>query len=78
MQDLRRPCEIETCIDAMGRDGQWSGRCHDELWSSTFYEPPHDITHRQASPWQVALARSVSTAAEFDPPYVLNRSAHTT
>jgi hypothetical protein len=26
------------------------GSCHDELWSTTFYEPPHDIRHRQAGP----------------------------
>jgi hypothetical protein len=26
-----------------------SGSCHDELRSTTFYEP-HDITHRQAGP----------------------------
>ncbi len=24
--------------------------CHDELRSTTFYEPPHDITHHQAGP----------------------------
>ena len=31
------------------------GSCHDELRSTTFYEPPHDIKHRQAGPWQVVL-----------------------
>ena len=31
------------------------GSCHDELWSTTFYEPPHDIRHRQADPWPVLL-----------------------
>jgi hypothetical protein len=25
------------------------GRCHHELRSTTFYEPLHDIRHRQAS-----------------------------
>jgi hypothetical protein len=24
--------------------------CHDELRSTMFYEPPHDISHRQADP----------------------------
>ena len=27
------------------------GSCHDELRHTTFYEPPHDIRHRQAGPW---------------------------
>ena len=26
------------------------GTCHDELRTTTFYEPPHDITHRRAGP----------------------------
>jgi hypothetical protein len=26
------------------------GSCHDELISTTFYEPPHDIRHCQAGP----------------------------
>ena len=25
------------------------GCCHDELRTTTFYEPPHDITHHQTS-----------------------------
>jgi hypothetical protein len=28
---------------------------HDELRSITFYEAPHDITHRYAGPWQMVL-----------------------
>jgi hypothetical protein len=32
-----------------------SGSCHDELQTTTFYAPPHEITHRQAGPWQVVL-----------------------
>jgi hypothetical protein len=31
------------------------GSCHDERRSATFYEPPHDIRHRQAGPWLVVL-----------------------
>ena len=30
------------------------GSCHDELRRTTFYEPPHDIKHRQAGPWLVS------------------------
>jgi hypothetical protein len=30
------------------------GSCHDELRRTTFYEPPHDIRHRQAGPWLVS------------------------
>jgi len=22
--------------------------CHDQLWQTAFYEPPHDIRHHQA------------------------------
>jgi hypothetical protein len=25
--------------------------CHDEPRRTTFYEPPHDIKHRQAGSW---------------------------
>ena len=32
-----------------------------------FYEPPHDITHRQAGSWQVVLSLAESTASDFDP-----------
>jgi len=32
------------------------GCCHDQLRSTTFYEPPHDTVHRQTDPWQVVLA----------------------
>jgi hypothetical protein len=31
------------------------GSRHDQLRSTTFYEPPHDITHRHADPWRVVL-----------------------
>ena len=31
------------------------GSCHDELRSTTFYEPPHDIRHRQIGPRGVVL-----------------------
>jgi len=36
------------------------GDCHDELRTATFYEPPHDIRHRQGvrsschNPWPPA------------------------
>jgi hypothetical protein len=30
------------------------GSCYDELRIMTFYEPPHDIRHRQAGPWLVS------------------------
>jgi hypothetical protein len=29
------------------------GSCHDLQRSTMFYEPPHDIRHRQAGPWQM-------------------------
>ena len=25
--------------------------CHDQLWQTTFYQPPHDINHHQPGPW---------------------------
>jgi hypothetical protein len=31
------------------------GSRHDELRSTTFYEPPHDIRHRHAGPGRVVL-----------------------
>jgi hypothetical protein len=27
------------------------GSCHDELRTTTFYKPPHDIRHRRTGPW---------------------------
>jgi hypothetical protein len=42
----------EAAAEGRGMGHLWSfcGSCHDELRSTTFYEPPHDITHRQAGP----------------------------
>ena len=34
------------------------GSCPDELRTTTFYEPPHEIRNRQAGPWLVSQARS--------------------
>ena len=56
----------KPCICAPAREAAEDGRgmghlliscgsCHDELRSTTFYEPPHDIRHRQAGPWRVVL-----------------------
>ena len=39
------------------------GRCHDQLRSTTFYEPPHDIRHRRAGPWRVVLVLVAPAAA---------------
>ena len=42
------------------------GSCHDELWSTTFYEPPHDITHRQAGPFPASTwLRDEEALSEF-------------
>ena len=34
-----------------------------ELRGTTFYEPPYDITHRQADPWRVVLVPGSSRRA---------------
>ena len=26
--------------------------CHDRLWQTTFYQPPHDIKHHQPGTWR--------------------------
>jgi len=49
----------KPCICAAAREGAERGRgmghvrvtcraCHEQLRQTTFYEPPHDIRHRQA------------------------------
>ena len=55
-----KPCVCTPAREA-ARDGRGMGHlliscgsCHDELRSTTFYEPPHDIRHRQAGPWLVS------------------------
>ena len=25
--------------------------CHDQFWQTTFYQPPHDVSHHQLGPW---------------------------
>ena len=37
------------------------GSSHGELRSTTFYEPPHDITQCQAGPWQVVLMSAMNS-----------------
>jgi hypothetical protein len=39
------------------------GSFHDELRSTKFYVPPHDIRHRQAGPWRVALGPMATASA---------------
>ena len=34
----------------MGHLWIWCGRCHEEGREAMFYEPPHDITHRDPGP----------------------------
>jgi hypothetical protein len=47
-----QPC---LCAPARERTG-WGhlrvscNTCHDQLRQTTFYQPPHDITHHQARP----------------------------
>lgn len=47
------PC---LCAPAQERTG-WGHlkvactTCHDQHWQTTFYQPPNDINHHQASPW---------------------------
>jgi hypothetical protein len=45
----------EAADDGRGMGHLWisCGSCHDLQRSTTFYEPPHDIRHRQAGPWQM-------------------------
>jgi hypothetical protein len=56
----------KPCICTAAREGAERGRgmghlwvscktCHEELWSTTFYEPPHDIKHHQPGPWLASL-----------------------
>ena len=58
-QTVGKPCICTPAWEAaaegrgMGHLLISCGCCHDELRSTTCYEPPHDVTHRQAGPWQV-------------------------
>jgi hypothetical protein len=51
-----KPCLCTPAREAaeegrgMGHLMVWCGSCHDELMSTTFYEPPHDIRYRQIVP----------------------------
>jgi hypothetical protein len=60
--------EWEPCSCAPAREATADGRdmghlviscgnCHDELRSTTCYEPLHDIRHRQAGPWLASQGR---------------------
>jgi hypothetical protein len=55
----------KPCISAPAREAAEGGRgmgqlvvfCntrHDQLWQTTFYQPPHDIKHHQPGPWTPA------------------------
>jgi len=46
----------------MGHLPIFCASCHDKLRSTTFYEPPHDIRHRQAGRWLVSWAVATTTA----------------
>ena len=52
----------QPCICTAAREAAQRGRgmghlwvscntCHDQLWQTTFYQPPHDINHHQPGPW---------------------------
>jgi hypothetical protein len=38
----------------MGHLWIWCIACDDEGREATFYEPPHDIAHREPGPWRPA------------------------
>jgi hypothetical protein len=56
METLHRAPAREAAAEGRGIGhlliccGSWD----DELRRTTFYEPPHDIRHRQAGPWLVS------------------------
>lgn len=35
----------------MGHVRVTCNRCHDELWRTVFFEPPHDLGHRSLTGW---------------------------
>lgn len=52
----------KPCICAAAREADERGRgmghlmvscntCHDQLWQTRFYQPPHDINHHEPGPW---------------------------
>lgn len=53
-----KPCICTPAREAAG-EGRGMGHlliscglCHEEHRQSTYYEPPHDIRHREPGPWQ--------------------------
>jgi len=71
----------KPCVCAAALEGAERGRgmghvwvscrtCHDQLRQTTFYEPPHDIRHRQACPCRSVLNKSHFAMINFTNPQV--------